>query len=166
MKSKKIAIYIISLICIGFFMNLIKEDIWDKNEKLLRKNVLSIDESVEIVDLSDIAPFNWDLAYSFAPYTREDDIYETVGYKWDNIVETVNEGMNQIVFLKDKKVVCYLYGYADNNGYGINFGGEGYKDGVNVLNLEDNLKFQVVRRDGVVYLEQINLNYSCSIVSI
>lgn len=36
----------------------------------------------------------------------------------------VNEGMNQIVFMKDGKVVCYLYGYPKNNGYGIFFESE------------------------------------------
>ena len=29
--------------------------------------------------------------------------------------------MNQIVFVKDGKVVCYLYGYPENNKFGIFF---------------------------------------------
>ena len=86
--------------------------------------MLSIEQSVETVSLIDITPFEWDIAYSFDPYTPKESIYETMGYKWDNISETVNEGMNQIVFLKDGKVVCYLYGYPENNGYGINFTSE------------------------------------------
>ncbi|MED4095030.1 hypothetical protein P4630_14245 [Peribacillus simplex] len=55
-------------------------------------------------------------------------VYKKFGYKWDTISETVNEGMNQIVFLNDGKVVCYLYGYPENNGYGIFFESENYKD--------------------------------------
>ena len=51
----------------------------------------------------------WDVEYFFEPYTPKDDIYKTVGYKWDTISEQVSEGMNQIVFLNDGKVVCYLY---------------------------------------------------------
>ncbi|MFJ7755533.1 hypothetical protein ACQKGI_19190 [Peribacillus muralis] len=82
----------------------------------------------------------------------KEDIYETVGYKWDAISETVNEGMNQIVFLKDGKVVCYLYGYPENNGYGISFESNNDK-GTNVLNIKDDLNFQVEKSKSVVYLK-------------
>ena len=30
--------------------------------------------------------------------------------------------MNQLVFIKDDKVVCYLYGYPENMKLGFNFG--------------------------------------------
>lgn len=50
--------------------------------------------------------------------------------------------------MKDGKVVCYLYGYPKNNGYGIFFESEnaGY-----MLNIKDDLKFRVDRNDSVVY---------------
>jgi len=102
----------------------------------------------------DITPFDWDVVYSFDPYTSKDVIYKTVGYKWENISETVSEGMNQIVFLKNRKVVCYLYGYPENNGYGISFTGKN-KLGVtsaSVLSAKDDLTFQVFRSEGVTYL--------------
>ena len=135
-------------------INLTKKDIWDVNTKLLKKEVLSIEQSVENVSLLDLTPFEWDMAYSFDPYTPKEYIYETVGYKWENNSETVSEGMNQIVFLKDGKVVCYLYGYPENNGYGINFSSEN-KSGatsVSVLSFKDDLTFQVKRIDNVIYL--------------
>ncbi|WP_144553957.1 hypothetical protein [Peribacillus simplex] len=115
MKSKKRVwiIVAIGVICIAIFINLLKKDLWDENEVLLEEEVLSIGQSVEAINLSDVTPFDWDVVYSFKPYTPKDYIYETVGYKWDTISETVNEGMNQIVFLKDGKVVCYLYGYPE-----------------------------------------------------
>ncbi len=56
--------------------------------------MLSIEQSIETVNLTDITPFEWDIAFSFEPYTSKDTIYETVGYKWDDISETVSEGMN------------------------------------------------------------------------
>ncbi|MFJ8244772.1 hypothetical protein ACIQ4Z_13855 [Peribacillus asahii] len=71
------------------------------------------------------------------------------GYKWDTISESVNEGMNQIVFLNDGKVVCYLYGYPENNGYGISFESENYKNAKD----KDDLNFQVERSDSLVYLK-------------
>lgn len=66
----------------------------------------------------------------------------------------VNEGMNQIVFMKDGKVVCYLYSYPENNGYGIFFESENYKDAGYMLNIKDDLKFRVDRNDSVVYLRK------------
>ncbi|PAL07937.1 hypothetical protein B8W99_23400 [Peribacillus simplex] len=59
--------------------------------------------------------------------------------------------MNQIVFMKDGKVVCYLYGYPKKNEYGIFFESEnaGY-----MLNIKDDLKFRVDRNDSVVYLRK------------
>jgi len=147
---------IIAIILIGVagLINLVKKDVWDINSKLLKKEVLSIGQSVENVSLLDVTPFEWDIAYSFDPYTPIESIYETVGYKWDNISETVSEGMNQIVFLKDGKVVCYLYGYPENNGYGINFSSENKLGGASasVLTIKDDLTFQVIRIDNVIYL--------------
>lgn len=136
-------------------INLLKKDLWDVNAELLKQEVLSIGEPVETVNLLDVTPFEWDVVYSFDPYTSKDTIYETVGYKWDNISETVSEGMNQIVFLKDGKVICYLYGYPENNGYGINFISEN-NTGVtsaSVLSVEDDLTFQVVKSNDVIYLK-------------
>lgn len=153
MKSKKTVVIIaFGIICIAIFINLFKKDLWDVNEELLKEEVLSIGHSVETINLLEVTPFDWDVVYSFEPYTPLDDIYKTVGYKWDTISVTVNEGMNQIVFLNDGKVVCYLYGYPENNGYGISFESENYKDTGYMLNIKDDLKLQVERRDSVVYL--------------
>ncbi|MBL3646000.1 hypothetical protein JMN23_27075 [Bacillus sp. RHFB] len=153
MKSKKTVVIIaFIIICIDIFINLFKKDLWDVNEELLKEEVLSIGHSVETINLLEVTPFDWDVVYSFEPYTPLDDIYETVGYKWDTISVTVNEGMNQLVFLNDGKVVCYLYGYPENNEYSISFESEDYKDAGHMLNIKDDLKFQVERRDSIVYL--------------
>jgi hypothetical protein len=153
MKSKKTVVIItLGLICIAIIINLLKKDLWDANEELLKEEVISIGHSVESINLLDVTPFEWDVVYTFKPYTQKEDIYETVGYKWDTISETVNEGMNQIVFLNDGKVVCYLYGYPENNGYGISFESENYKDAGYMLKEKDNLIFQVERSDSLVFL--------------
>ena len=135
-------------------VKVIKKDIWEVNETLLKQEVLSIDESAESVNLSDVTPFEWDLVYSFNPYTSKDAIYETVGYKWGRISQTVSGGMNQLVFMKDGKVVCYLYGYPANNGYGIYFRDDSSTESMpaSLLSAQDDLIFQVDRRDGYIYL--------------
>ncbi|ALC89118.1 hypothetical protein AM500_04420 [Bacillus sp. FJAT-18017] len=156
MKLTKALVIVTSAIL--FFVvsiNLLKKDLWDINEDLLKQEVLSVGKSVETVNLSDVTPFDWDVVYSFYPYTSKDTIYETVGYKWDGISETVSEGMNQIVFLKDGKVVCYLYGNPDHNGYGIYFTSKNSTElgSAFVLSVKDDLTFQVVRSDDVMYLK-------------
>ena len=153
-NKKKLAIVAIGIVFITVLVNLLKKDLWDVNADLLKEEVLSIGQSVETVNLSDITTFEWDVVYSFDPYTTKDTIYETVGYKWDSISETVNEGMNQIVFLKDGKVVCYLYGYPQNNGYGIYFTSQSEigETSFSVLSIKDDLIFEVIRSDDVVIL--------------
>ncbi|WP_222439383.1 hypothetical protein [Sporosarcina sp. BP05] len=131
-----------------------KKDLWEVNEELMKQEMLNIGESVESVNLSNVTPFEWDIVYSFSPYTSKDTIYKTVGYKWDTISETVSEGMNQLVFMKEEKVVCYLYGYPANNGYGIYFnsGSDTRLTSASMLSVDDDLTFQVVRRDSIIYL--------------
>jgi hypothetical protein len=149
MKYKK-TIVLLGIIVILFLI--FKKDLWEKNEDLLQEEVVSIHQSVETINLKEVTPFEWDKVYSFSPYTPKDTIYETVGYKWDRIQETVNEGMNQIVFLKDGKVVCYVYGYPSNVGYGISLSGETLSEYATVLHAEDDLTFTVERDEEVVYL--------------
>ncbi|MFC0562347.1 hypothetical protein [Halalkalibacter alkalisediminis] len=153
MKSKKtLAIVAIVMLCVVVLINLFKKDLWEVNEELLRDEIISIEQSIDTINLLDVTPFEWDVIYSFDPYTSKDIVYETVGYKWDNISETVSEGMNQTVFLKGETVVCYLYGYPENNGYGIYFSGESMNNFAQMLNANGNLTFQVERSDGIVYL--------------
>ena len=149
MKYKKT---IVLLGIIGILFLIVKKDLWEKNEDLLKEEIVSIPQSVETINLKEVTPFEWDKVYSFSPYTPKDTIYETVGYKWDRIQETVNEDMNQIVFMKDGKVVCYIYGYPANIGYGITLSGETLSEAATVLHVEDELTFQVEREEGVVYL--------------
>jgi hypothetical protein len=95
---------------------------WDINADKLKNSFdqISGDEIINV--LSQWTPFKWDTFYSFTPYTSKEKIYEVVGYKWDYISKTINEGINQIVFVNDGKVVCYLYGYPENIKLGFNFG--------------------------------------------
>lgn len=146
---------------VGIFLALIiimllnfgKSELWDENEELLKEQVLSIDASIKEVKLTDITPFDWDIVYSFAPYTPKEVIVETVGYKWDRINETVNEGMSQLVFLNDGKVVCYLYGYPENNGYGIHFMKDDAMNGVSSITSTQDIIFFVEKSNGVINLK-------------
>jgi len=77
-----------------------------------------------------------------------------VGYKWDNISSTVSEGMNQVVFLKEGKVVCYIDGYPDKYKVFFDFGqyyGDFFK-----LTSSDKLSFNMtVMNDGIRKLDYV-----------
>ena len=95
----------------------------------------------------------WVKVYSFTPYTQKEAIYATIGYKWDRISETVSEGMNQIIFVKDGKVVCYVYGYPDNNQFGLYFEGAYRNDIATILYAANHPIFDVTKSEDVVYLK-------------
>ncbi|MGG0668285.1 hypothetical protein [Sporosarcina koreensis] len=152
--TKKVVKIAIVILFTFLLINVFKKDVWEVNAKLLKQEVLNIGESEESLKLSDVTPFKWDIVYSFDPYTSKDTIYKTVGYMWDNISETVSEGMNQLVFINDEKVVCYVYGYPENNGYGIYFNSENHTEliSASMLSSEDDLTFQVERKNSIIFL--------------
>jgi hypothetical protein len=156
MKTRKYTVVLtVLLVCVSLLvMNPFKEDVWDSNFKLLKNEISSKRGAEGKVNLSTFTPFEWDKVYSFAPYLSKEAIYETIGYKWDNISETVSEGMNQIVFVKDGKVVCYLNGYPERNKFGIFFDRIDSADNAAILHSEDNEVFDVTLNGGVVYLTQ------------
>lgn len=146
---------ILVIAAILLILNPFSKDIWDVNAEKLSSsfNVISGSEA-RIDDLSGFTPFEWDTLYSFSPYTSKDTVYNTVGYKWDTISETVNEGMNQIVFLKDGKVVCYIYGYPNKSKLYFNFGQ--YDGSYFKLTAFDNLSFNMkLGNDGIRYFDYI-----------
>ena len=132
-----------------------KKDIWEINASRIEDRSNNISTPTVIKDFSKWTPFEWDTLYSFAPYTKKEMIYKVVGYKWDNISEAVNDNMNQIVFIKDKKVVCYLYGYPENSNFSYNFGK--YENDYLTFNSQQKLAFDItIGDDGIRYFNYIN----------
>lgn len=156
MKLRKYAVVLsVLLVCVILLViNPFKEDVWDSNFKLLQNEISSRSGAEWKVNLSTFTPFEWDKVYSFAPYLSKEAIYETIGYKWDNISETVSEGMNQIVFVNDGKVVCYLYGYPENNKFGIFLNPMDSANNAAILHSKENDIFDVTKNEDVVYLKQ------------
>lgn len=101
-------------------------DIWAKNADKLNRNLCKIDankeETIYVGDIRDKIPFEWDTLYTFKPEVSIEKIYEVVGYKWDRITKATNKDMNQLVFLKDGEVVCYVYGYPKARKVFFDFG--------------------------------------------
>jgi hypothetical protein len=124
-KKSVIAVCLALVVIFGFivFKSLQPTPVWETNARQLHKSFDIISGNKARIDnLSGFTHFQWDTLYSFAPYTPEQNIYDVVGYKWENISSTVNEGMNQVVFLKEGKVVCYIDGYPEKYKVFFNFG--------------------------------------------
>ncbi|WP_391204306.1 hypothetical protein [Psychrobacillus sp. L4] len=154
-KRNLILGFICMIVIIGIptFVHYAKKDVWEINAINLIKAFQPISGDAVIEDLRPWIPFEWDTLYSFSPYTTKETIYETIGYKWSNIRETVSEGMNQIVFVHDGEVVSYLFGYPEHNGISFNFGE--YKGSYIKLTTEEKLPFKMTISNEVSYFEFI-----------
>lgn len=147
-------IVVIALAVILIFFNLFKEEVWEDNANKLVNSFNIISGDADIQDLNDFIPFEWDKLYSFTPYTSKEEIYKVIGYKWDNISETVNDDMNQIVFVNKGKVICYLYGYPEDIKLDFDFGE--YEGSYIKLTPNQKLSFSTTFSDsGVRYFKYI-----------
>lgn len=84
----------------------------------LKKSITSL-EGNQKVTFNEIVPFDWDMVYTFEPYTSREEIEEIIGFQSDSIRETVNEGMVQLLFIKGKTVTASVCGYPGNLGYSV-----------------------------------------------
>lgn len=110
-----------------------QEHLWEKNAALLTHQIFQWEEESGIDEL---IPFEWDEAYSFAPYLQKEFIYEIVGYQWSDIHETYDEAMIQVVFMKNQQVVCHLYGYPEEIGFDVDFGSFDHQTFIHIKNNE------------------------------
>ncbi len=151
---KKIIYIIILLIIITIFLKFKGYNDIKLNNENLQKAITRIKE--DEAALNDVVPFEWERLYTFKPYTTKEDIESIIGFKSQYISETINEGMVQLIFIKDKKIVSNVLSYADNLGYSIDF-----YDGISVYNeilYKDNVKFNVKFDNGILYLKK-SINY-------
>jgi len=92
---------------------------------------------------------------------------KSYGYEWRDITETEGTDMTQMVFIKDNKPVCYLYGNINDIGLDVNINKSEYKDNVATIISGDNDKLSIEKEkvsrvingynyeDIVIYLKQI-----------
>lgn len=133
-------------------------DIWSKNADKLNKNLCKLkvekEQTVYVGDIRDQIPFEWDTLYTFKPDVSIEKIYEVVGYKWDRITKATNKGMNQLVFLKDGQVVCYVYGFPRARKVFFDFGE--YEGDYFTLTSEDSLDMNMnMNKKGIRTFEYI-----------
>lgn len=116
MKRKSITIVLaLAVIIMGSYGF---NEIWHKNERTLRAQVKK--EKIErIINLTEYTKFEWDILYEFCAYVSKERVEAVIGCEFLGFKETDRGDMNQIIFMKDGKVVCYVHGYPFKRGYGF-----------------------------------------------
>ena len=109
----------------------------------LLSKISSLKSTDKEIHLSEVVPFQWDKVYVFDENIDVDKIYETIGYKWQSIVSKDKHSEQQMVFMNDDKVVCYLYGDISDMDININFDKSSYKDGIIEIYPNKNDEFKV-----------------------
>lgn len=71
-------------------------------------------------NVRNIISFSYDKVYVFEPYQSLDKMKKQIGFKYSELREGLSEGITNILFVKDNKVVAYLYGYSTSIGFDIN----------------------------------------------
>lgn len=117
------------------------------NNKKLENSIKAIRS--DTIKLNEVVPFDWDIVYTFEPYTSKESIEEIVGFKSIDIKENnINEGMVHLLFVKGEKVVASILGYSTNLGYRLDFPLK--------ITFSENAKFNVSIIDNIVTLEYID----------
>lgn len=121
LKTNIVAIILssIALMAIAGYLVIGNPVVYVNNQKL-ENSIKSIDS--ETIELKEVVPFDWDVVYTFEPYSSKVSIEEIVGFKSVDIKENnINEGMVHLLFVKDKKVVASILGYSTKLGYHLDF---------------------------------------------
>ena len=158
MKLKNFLIFFILIIIFIFIGSFIFKDyfIINKNNEKIQVSILNqkiYKENQEIL-LNDITPFNWDKVYSFKPYTSKEEIEKILGFKSIYISEGISEGMMQLIFVKDKRIVANICAHPNKVLYSINFSKE--NDLYSKIEKSDNVTLLANKKDEIVYLTKSN----------
>lgn len=143
MKQKNLFVKIIFAVLLAVFLYvLIGDPAVAYNNYRLRKSITAV--NAEAVELNQAVPFEWDSVYTFDPYTPKSEIEKTLGFHSPAIHEVINEGMMQLIFVKNRQVVSSVCGYSRLLGYRIDFQGR--------IDAKDHVLFRVERKNGIVTL--------------
>ena len=115
-KTEAVATITTIIVCIaaGFFV-LANPHVAKVNSKELGRVLSQYDDKTIV--LNDAVKFDYDYVIQFPPYADKKSMEEMLGFKFSFLSESVSEGMMNILFVKDNKAVCYIYGYGENNNF-------------------------------------------------
>lgn len=153
MSKKKTlkSIFILPIIVMGlilFIYAIFGNPVEAVNKHKFKENILNINSSV--VTLNELTPFEWEALYTFEPYASKVEMENKMGIYGTNIQETVSEGMVQLIFVKDGKVISEICGLKENLGYSIDIPVN--EEGFRVIFYKDRLLFDVSKENEKIVL--------------
>lgn len=141
MKKKRYGLILIFIVLLSAgFLFIGKPGIAINNRQL--KKVFTAISDVEVITLDEVVPFEWDKVYTFTPYTSKEEIEKVIGFSSPAITETVNEGMVQLIFVKEDKIVASVCGYSGSLGYSVQFEG--------MITYGAGTKFEIEYKDDII----------------
>jgi len=118
-KTKKALVIVLIIVCTFLAFKLKSKDIkLSNNTKKVEVNLKSYSNEESSV-CEYLFDFDYDKVYVFQPYLSKREMEKEIGFKYNKLRETVNEGMVNILFVKDNYPIVYLYGYPTDLGYYI-----------------------------------------------
>ncbi len=117
---KKVAIFLVLVLLLGLIAYAVMGNPVVFYHNFALKRAMSQVQDGELT-LNKVVPFPWDAAYTFPPYTSKEEIEKALGFSSASIRETVNEGMVQLLFVKDGRVTASVCGYPEKLGYQVRF---------------------------------------------
>lgn len=145
-KNKIILIFCILIVIVLFFywVSIRENRLIALHNNQLKQTITSIDENQKTVTLDTIIPFDWDMIYTFPPYTTKEEIEKTIGLYSDAIQETISENMIHLIFINHDTITAYVCGYAEDLGYQIIFD--------DMILFGDDITFSVTKTNGIIAL--------------
>lgn len=77
-------IAIIALVLSPIIIAKLNQNACESKSQSFEKQVSPIGQQVDTINLHKITSFDWDVLYSFAPYTPKESIYQAIGSKSTN----------------------------------------------------------------------------------
>ena len=121
----------------------------DKNGQAFKNAIYALPNDTKQVDLRDLTPFDWDYMYSFYPYMSVEEIENIIGFKSNEIRMVESENIQQMLFVKDNKVVCSIFGSLNKLNFYFNLGE--FEDRQIKISKTDDAVFDVETRNGIKY---------------
>lgn len=151
MKKFILFLACVAVIGCGLVYIVVGDPVVFKNNKLF--NDTMIQTSTEAVKFNDVVPFEWDYVYVFTGKQKKSDIESVIGISHKYIADTKYDDCQQIIFIKNEKVVCCVSGRIYSMGYELSLADDGmeYKKGARAEEME----FEVVNVENVTHYNQM-----------
>ncbi len=99
------------------------------------------------ITLEEVVPFAWDKLYTFDPYVSREEKEAILGLHSRAVDETASEGMVDLIFLHDGKIVCSICGFPQNLGYTLSFTDTASDGPYAMISYGDEISFTVTQTE-------------------